>query len=77
MDGTRAYPYPRGTRGLIVATCRFSAAAIELAGRSDIRLVDGNEFVNLVRGAGMKLSEDSDNHAGVDRDRAEKKVTDG
>jgi len=39
--------YPRGTRGMIVATCCFSTGAKERARTADIRLVDGNEFMQL------------------------------
>jgi hypothetical protein len=40
--------YPRGTRGMVVATCRFSSGARERAAGADIRLVDGEEFAQWI-----------------------------
>jgi hypothetical protein len=43
--------YPRGTRGMIATTCRFTAGAKEEAEASDIRLIDGAEFAQLLHRA--------------------------
>jgi len=40
--------YPHGTRGMVLTTSRFSAGAIEAATVANIRLVDGEEFRQLV-----------------------------
>lgn len=47
LEGTLT-SYPRGTRGMVVATCRFSSGARERAAEADIRLVDGEEFAQWV-----------------------------
>ena len=40
--------YPRGTRGMIVTTSRFSEGARKLAESHKIRLIDGAEFVQML-----------------------------
>jgi hypothetical protein len=41
--------YPHGTRGMVVTTSSFSSGAIDTAKEANIRLVDGDEFVALVK----------------------------
>lgn len=41
--------YPSGTRGMVVTTSRFSSGAIEEAQSNNIRLMDGEEFMRLLR----------------------------
>jgi hypothetical protein len=40
--------YPRGTRGMIVTTSRFTEGANRLAAELNIHLMDGHEFVARV-----------------------------
>jgi len=46
--------YPHGTRGMVVATCKFSPGAIEAAAAASIRLIDGEEFMKLTQSAGSQ-----------------------
>jgi hypothetical protein len=41
---------PQGTRGMIVTTSRFSSGSIELADQHTIRLINGEEFVEMTTG---------------------------
>jgi len=41
--------YPRGTRGMIVTTSSFTSGAEEEAKRADIRLINGMEFIEMVK----------------------------
>ena len=41
--------HPEGARGIFVTTSSFSKGAIDEAYRSNIRLIDGKEFVKLVK----------------------------
>ena len=41
--------YPHGTRGMVITTSSFSSGAIEAATEANIRLIDGGEFMELVK----------------------------
>jgi hypothetical protein len=41
--------YPHGTRGMVITTSSFSSGAIETATEANIRLIDGGEFMELVK----------------------------
>jgi hypothetical protein len=44
--------YPRGTRGMVVTTSRFTSGAVAAGEAEQIRLIGGEEFVSLLRPPG-------------------------
>lgn len=43
------HAHPRGTRGMVVTTSKFTSGARTLAATENIRLMDGEEFLRLVK----------------------------
>ena len=54
QEGAAAVRFYDGDEGWVVTNSRFTPAAIELAQRNDVRLIDGNKLAGMIHGAATR-----------------------